>query len=86
MNWCRKKIMQYSKPERKNYYLKSNTSQIDQLDPNSFHNTPARRAKYQEMANICMNLELKSSYDLLAETSIEYCISNRDVNEYGKNY
>lgn len=81
MNWCRKKVLHLDKSTRMHYLFDSNVSVIDDVD--TLHNA-LDRAKYKEMANMCLNLELKHTHGLLAHTSIEYCISNRDSREHGK--
>lgn len=70
---------------RMGYYLPqfSDDKDID-FDPNLYTNGLIDRAKYGKYATMCVNYELKKKYGLMAQTEIEYCLTNQDENNLGK--
>lgn len=84
MNWCRKKLLHLNKSERLAYHLGTNALEKTYFPDSDSAFSVHRRVKYQEMANMCMNMELKDTYGLMAESNVVYCISNHETQEPGK--
>lgn len=75
----------YDHQTRMNYNLQLiNNTDMGGWDPNIFRNALIHRAKYQQLSNMCLNFELKRQYELMAHSTVIYCISNRDEIEIGK--
>ncbi|XP_062550044.1 nose resistant to fluoxetine protein 6-like [Armigeres subalbatus] len=46
-----------------------------------YSHLPANHQLYQDSVSLCINQKLKSSYDLLAYSDIEYCLESRHSND-----
>lgn len=49
------------------------------IDPRTFKNAIAQRAKYDKTINQCVNVDLKETYDLMGYAQLEYCLTSEDV-------
>ncbi|XP_052893013.1 nose resistant to fluoxetine protein 6-like [Anopheles moucheti] len=51
------------------------------FDPNTFREALDWRNRYRRLANQCVNYELKRQYSLMAYSTVEYCVTNRQQAE-----
>lgn len=64
---------------RNEYYIPKFTDALDIFnDLTLYTNAKVNREQYNEFATMCVNLELKNRYNLLAQTEILICETNFD--------
>lgn len=85
MNTCKEKMSRFDYDTRMEYYVPRFTNDPEiAYDPNLFRNALVDRAKYTKYASMCINYELRHEYGLTAQAEIEYCITNQNDEEWGK--
>lgn len=79
MTRCREQMLHFDYDSRMEYYIYKfeNNSDI-KTDPNLFTNALMDRAKYHKYATMCVNYELQKGYGLVAQTDIEFCVTNQE--------
>lgn len=79
MNDCIEKLSKLNMSSRNEYYIPKFTDALDIFnDLTLYTNAKVNREQYNEFATMCVNLELKNRYNLLAQTEILICETNFD--------
>lgn len=77
MNDCIEKLSALGDFTYNEYFIYKfdNDSAISE-DSNLFANIDINREKYHDVATMCVNLELKNGFNLVAQSDVLYCESN----------
>ncbi|XP_055607880.1 nose resistant to fluoxetine protein 6-like isoform X2 [Uranotaenia lowii] len=80
MNWCHKTMakIDHRRSQDKYFLKKFEINSEITFEPNTFRQALDWRNRYRRLANLCVNWELKRQYSIMAYTSVEYCMTNRE--------
>uniref|UniRef100_A0A4Y0BK97 Acyl_transf_3 domain-containing protein n=1 Tax=Anopheles funestus TaxID=62324 RepID=A0A4Y0BK97_ANOFN len=84
MNRCHQLMSKFDRRTQMKYFQSRfvpNDSQEITFDPNTFREALDWRNRYRRLANQCVNYELKRQYTLMAYSTVEYCVTNRQQTE-----
>ncbi|XP_050072930.1 nose resistant to fluoxetine protein 6-like [Anopheles maculipalpis] len=82
MNRCQLLMSKFDRRTQMKYFqprFVTNDSQKITFDPNTFRGALDWRNRYRRLANQCVNYELKRQYSLMAYSTVEYCVTNRQA-------
>uniref|UniRef100_A0A182MS93 Acyltransferase 3 domain-containing protein n=1 Tax=Anopheles culicifacies TaxID=139723 RepID=A0A182MS93_9DIPT len=84
MSRCHQLMSKFDRRTQMKYFQPrfiANDSQEITFDPNTFRGALDWRNRYRRLANQCVNYELKRQYALMAYSTVEYCVTNRQQTE-----
>ncbi|XP_035910415.1 nose resistant to fluoxetine protein 6-like [Anopheles stephensi] len=84
MNRCQQLMSKFDRRTQMKYFqsrFETNDSRKITFDPNTFRGALDWRNRYRRLANQCVNYELKRQYSLMAYSTVEYCVTNRQEAE-----
>lgn len=84
MNRCKQQMAKFDKMTQKKYFSpKPRNFSEATLDPFRFHHAVEDKLEFEELANECINYNLKKSHQLQAFSEIQYCDIRGRVDELG---